>query len=217
MRSLVGGDVTVVSRPSPQKQQFEIQSSPTASAAASSYEAQQSGVSGDATPNVAEPVGPILSNTNRLVLRRRPLSFHPPPMNKQTPNIYLDRYPHGSSIGGHSFDPLVGLPDHSDPRTFHAADNNDKQHVLDALQPTIDHFRQLTVGVDPEVKILDSGYEVAHTLLQADLRLWYVINRPDFAHKNAIPKLFKLERWDGGIEHWRFASNLPVICILPYP
>jgi hypothetical protein len=42
-----------------------------------------------------------------------------------------------------------------------------------------------------------------------------VINRPDYAHKEAIPKLFKLERWEGGIEHWEYASNSPVYFIFP--
>jgi hypothetical protein len=145
-----------------------------------------------------------------FVLKRKPLSFHPPPMNLQTPNIYFDRNPQGSSIGAHSIDPLVGLPDHSDPRTFHARESKDQAHVLAALKPTVDHFQQLTGGAEPLDVPLDSGYEVAHNLLQAHLRLWFVINRPDYAHKNAIPKLFKLERWEGGVEDWKYASNSPV-------
>lgn len=63
---------------------------------------------------------------------------------------------------------------------------------------------------------LASGYEVAHNLLQARLRLWFVINWLDYAHKNAIPKLFKLERWEGGVEHWKHASNSPVGSIVPH-
>jgi hypothetical protein len=145
-----------------------------------------------------------------FVLKRKPPSFHLPPMNLQTPNIYFDRNPQGSSIGAHSINPLVGLPDHSDPRTFHAPESKDQAHVLASLKPTMDHFQQLAGGAEPLDVPLDSGYEVAHNLLQAHLRLWFVINWPDYAHQNAIPKLFKLERWEGGVEHWKYASNSPV-------
>ena len=137
-------------------------------------------------------------------------------MNLQTPNIYFDRNPQGSSIGAHSINPLVGLPDHSDPRTFHAPEGKDQAHVLASLKPTMDHFQQLAGGAEPLDVPLDSGYEVAHNLLQAHLRLWFVINWPDYAHKNAIPKLFKLERWEGGVEHWKYASNSPVGSIVPH-
>jgi hypothetical protein len=150
-----------------------------------------------------------------FVLQRKPPSFHPPPMNLQTPNIYFHRNPQGSSIGAHSINPLVGLPDHSDPRTFHAPESKDQAHVMAALKPTMDHFQQLAGGAEPLDVPLDSGYEVAHSLLQAHLRLWFVINRPDYAHQNAIPKLFKLERWEGGVEHWKYASNSPVGSIVP--
>jgi hypothetical protein len=145
-----------------------------------------------------------------FVLKRKPPSFHLPPMNLQTPSIYFDRNPQGSSIGAHSINPLVGLPDHSDPRTFYALESKDQAHVLASLKPTIAHFQQLAGGAEPLDVPLDSGYEVAHNLLQAHLRLWFVINWPDYAHKNAIPKLFKLERWEGGVEHWKYASNSPV-------
>ena len=80
------------------------------------------------------------------------------------------RNPQGSSIGAHSIDPLVGLPDHSDPRMFHARESKDQAHVLAALKPTVDYFQQLTGGVEPLDVPLDSGYEVAHNLLQAHLR-----------------------------------------------
>jgi hypothetical protein len=179
----------------------------------------------DATGVIQEPIhamqNPLSeigrSNTgiDEFVIQRRPMSAHPPPMKRNTPNIYFDRNPQGSSIGTHSFDSLVGLPDHSDPRTFHTPDSKDWPHVLAALQPSIDHFRKLTDGAEPHEMPLDSGYEVAHSLLQAHLRSWFVINRPDYAHENAIPKLFKLERWEGGIEHWKFASNSPVCMFHP--
>jgi hypothetical protein len=167
------------------------------------------------TPNPFSKVGRSGSGIDEFVLHRRPKSVHPPPMKRNTPNIYFDRNPQGSSIGTHSFDSIVGLPDHSDPRTFHTPDSKDWAHVLAALQPSIDHFRKLTDGAEPGEMPLDSGYEVAHSLLQAHLRSWLVINRPEYTHKNAIPKLFKLERWEGGIEHWKFASNSPVRFILP--
>jgi hypothetical protein len=169
-----------------------------------------------ATPNLISKLGMSGSAFNEGFIQRKLVSVHPPPMNRQRPNIYFNRNPQGSSIGAHSFDPLVGLPDHSDPRTFHTPNSKDWPHVLAALQPSIDHFRQLTDGAEPREMPLDSGYEVAHTLLQANLRSWFVINRPGHAHSNAIPKLFKLERWEGGIEHWKFASNSPVGSILPH-
>jgi hypothetical protein len=130
------------------------------------------------------------------------------------PNIYFGRNPQGSGIGAHSFDPLVGLPDHSDPRTFHTGNSKDQSHLSAALQPTIDHFRAVTDRAKPREAPLDSGYEVAQVLLQAHLRSWFVTNRPHPAHNNAIPKLSKLERCEGGIEHWRFASNCSVSSIL---
>jgi hypothetical protein len=167
------------------------------------------------TPNPLSKMGWSESDIDEFVVQRKLMSVHPPPMKRHTPNIYFDRNPQGSSIGTHSFDSLVGLPDHSDPRTFHTPDSKDWPHVLAALQPSIDHFRRLTDGAEPREMPLDSGYEVAHSLLQAHLRSWFVINRPDYAHKNAIPKLFKLDRWEGGIEHWKFASNSPVSFILP--
>jgi hypothetical protein len=169
-----------------------------------------------AMSNILNKVGRSESDVDRAVFQRKFVSVHPPPMNRQTPNIYFDRNPQGSSIGAHSFDPLVGMADHSDPRTFFTPNSTDWPHVLAALQPSIDHFRQLTDGAEPRQLPLDSGYEVAHTLLQAHLHSWFVINRPDYAHKNAIPKIFKLERWEGGIEHWKFASNNPVCPVLPH-
>lgn len=168
------------------------------------------------TPSPLSKVGRSWSGIDEFVLHRRPKSVHPPPMKRNTPNIYFDRNPQGSSIGTHSFDSIVGLPDHSDPRTFHTPDSKDWAHVLAALQPSIDHFRKLTDGAEPGEMPLDSGYEVAHSLLQAHLRSWLVINHPEYTHKNAIPKLFKLERWEGGVEHWKFASNSPVHFIPPH-
>jgi hypothetical protein len=149
-----------------------------------------------ATTEIAGKMRTTARDDQGFVLKRKPPSFHLPPMNLQTPNIYFDRNPQGSSIGAHSIDPLVGLPDHSDPRTFHAPKGKDQAHVLASLKPTMDHFQQLTGGAEPLDVPLDSGYEVAHNLLQAHLRLWFVRNWPDYAHKNAIPKLFKLERWE---------------------
>lgn len=83
------------------------------------------------------------------------------------PNIYFDRNPLGSSIGAHSFDPLVGLPDHSDPRIFHTGNSKDLSHLSAALQPTIDHFRAVTDRAKPREAPLDSGYKVAQVFLQA--------------------------------------------------
>jgi hypothetical protein len=163
-----------------------------------------------ATTEIASRARTTARGDQGFILKRKPPSFHLPPMNLQTPNIYFDRNPQGSSIGAHSIDPLVGLPDHSDPRTFHARESKDQAHVLAALKPTVDHFQQLAGGAEPLGVPLDSGYEVAHNLLQAHLRLWFVVNRPDYAHSNAIPKLFKLERWEGGVGHWKYASNSPV-------
>jgi hypothetical protein len=163
-----------------------------------------------ATTKIAGKTCSTARGDQGFVLKRKPPSFHLPPMNLQAPNIYFDRNPQGSSIGSHSINPLVGLPDHSDPRTFHAPESKDRAHVLASLKPTIAHFQQLAGGAEPLDVPLDSGYEVAHNLLQAHLRLWFVINRPDYAHNNAIPKLFKLERWEGGVEHWKYASNSPV-------
>ena len=100
-----------------------------------------------------------IGDSDGVVLQRKPVSFHPPPMYKEMPNNYFDRNPQASSIGAHSFDPLVGLPDHSNPRTFHTPSSTNRQHLLDALQPTIDHFRQLTDGVEPREMPLNSGYE----------------------------------------------------------
>lgn len=163
-----------------------------------------------ATTEIAGKARTTARGDQGFVLKRKPPSFHLPPMNLQAPNIYFDRNPQGSSIGAHSIDPLVGLPDHSDPRTFHARESKDQAHVLAALKPTVDHFQQLAGGAEPLGVPLDSGYEVAHNLLQAHLRLWFVVNRSDYAHNNAIPKLFKLERWEGGVGHWKYASNSPV-------
>lgn len=141
--------------------------------------------------------------------QRGPPSFHPLSMARGAPNPYFERHPPGSSIGAHSLDPLVGLPDHSDPRTFLTSDPTEWPHVLEALKPTIRHYRRLTEAEPPEVP-LDGGYETAHCYLQARLRVWFVENRPEFAYTNTIPKLFKLERWAGGIRQWSFASNSPV-------
>lgn len=167
--------------------------------------------------NLVSKVGRPDRDIDWVVLQRKPVSFHPPPMNRDTPNIYFDRSPEGSGIGAHSFDLLVGLPDHSDPRTFHTGNSRDQSYLLVALQPTIDHFREVTDGAEPREVSLCSGYEVAHVLLQAHLRSWFATNCPHYAHNNAIPRLFKLERWEGGIEHWRLASNCPMSSILLHP
>ena len=211
----VGEDANVVDQASPQHREPERRPGGVSIITATSSEAQLPDMPQRPTPNVADQVATKLIQVEGLVLRCKPLSFHPPPMNTRTPKIYFDLHPHGSSIGAHSFDSNVGLPDHSDPRTFHTPNSPDKEYLSDALQPTIDHFRQLTDGISPRTVSLDSGYDVAHTLLQAHLRLWFVINRPDLAHDKSIPRLFKLERWSGGIEDWKLASNFPVILMLP--
>jgi hypothetical protein len=80
----------------------------------------------------------------------------------------------------------------------------------------MNYFQQLADGAEPLDVPLEPDYEVAHNLLQAYLRLWFVVNWPDYAHKNAIPKLFKLERWEGGVEHWKYVSDSPVDSIFPH-
>ena len=212
----VDGDANAVGQASPQHREPEIRPGGISIITATSSEVQLPDMPRRSTPNVADQVATTLIQIERLALRRKTRSFHPPPMNTRTPKIYFDRHPYGSSVGAHSFDPNVGLPDHSDPRMFHTPNSPDKEYLSHALQPTIDHFRQLTDGVSPRTVTLDFGYDVAHTLLQAHLRLWFVINRPDHAHNKSIPKLFKLERWNGGIEDWKLASNFPVILILPH-
>ena len=192
LRPVENGDVNIINKSSARDQELGIRSERVPIAAAS-FEGQRFHLPG----------------------RVRVKSFYPLPRNTQVPNRYFDPHPHGSSVGAHSIDPLVGLIDHSDPRTFYTPNSEDRQHVFDALQPTIEHFRQLTGGVNPTLITLDSGYEVAQTLLQAHLRLWFVENRPKFAHNNEIPRLFKLERWNGGIKDWKSAINFAVSLILP--
>lgn len=155
------------------------------------------------------------NHNNGFVIPRKPHPFHPPEMLSQGPNVFFDQTPWGASMGTSNYDPIVGRSDHSDPRTFHTPHAEDMVHLVDALEPTVAHFKRLTGGVMPHGIPFDSGYDIAYMFLQAQLRCWLVQHRPDFAHKNAIPVLFKLERWEGGIQHWRCAKNSPVSPAVP--
>ncbi len=169
----------------------------------------------DHTATVCDSDGIQGSPHGDFAPRHKSRSIQPPSMSFRTPKIYFDRNPLGSSIGTHSYDPLIGLPDHSDPRTFHTHNPEDWPHVWEALKPTMDHFRKLTGGADPGQVPLDSGYDIAHIFLQSRLRVWYVEHHPEYTRGNVIPQLFKLGRWTGAIQHWRFASNSPVRPIVP--
>src|SRR5207248_9022622 len=102
-----------------------------------------------ATAEIASKTRTTARDDQGFVLKSKHRSFHLPPMNLQTPNIYFDRNPQGPSIGAHSINPFVGLPDHSDPRTFYALENKAQAHVLASLKPTMDHFQQLAGGAEP--------------------------------------------------------------------
>ena len=60
-----------------------------------------------ATTKIAGKTRTTARDDQGFVLKRKRPSFHLPPMNLQTPNIYFDRNPQSSSIGAHSINPFV--------------------------------------------------------------------------------------------------------------
>ena len=122
-------------------------------------------------------------------------------------NKYLDSNPSGSLTTTLDIDPHTGLVDFSDPRTWRTSTLLLQTHLKDALLLSTTHFTHLTSS-PPNFDLLplSHGYNAAHACLQAQLLTWTFLNP---AQQKTVPALFKLERWHGGLEHWRYAPNCP--------
>lgn len=107
----------------------------------------------------------------------------------------------------------AGPEDYSDPRFFRPA-WYERKTLFSALEPTINEYKKKT-GEDPgELEWWRLGYEAAHGQLQRQFEAWIHCNRHRSHwhrnHEGAPDVLFKLDRWYGLIEHWRYAPNSPV-------
>jgi hypothetical protein len=100
-----------------------------------------------ATTKIAGKICTAARGYQGVFLKRKTPSFHLPPMNLQTLNVFFDRSSQGSGIGAHCINLVVGLLDHSDPRMLHAPESKDHAHMSAALKPSVDHFSSWQVGL----------------------------------------------------------------------